>query len=244
MARFKSINDIVNQVLIEVGVPKQSDVFFTSDHAAIQLTNLANSVGYELLQDHPWEGLVKEHSITTSSADSGKYELPDDFAYMLEQTGWDRTNNVPLLGGASGQQWQYLLGRNLVSETIYVTFRQAQNQFWIFPSPPPDNQEITFEYISRHWVHPDGDKTRSDDLVRHTGDTVLFEPYLFERLLKLRFLEARGFDTKAANATYVKAFNSWSGKDSSSPVLNAGGRRQGVPFIDGEFNLPDSRFGH
>ena len=243
MARFKSINDIVNQVAIEVGIPKQADIFASTDPASEQLIYLSNSAGYELLQSEAWEGLVREYDITTQSTDTGKYPLPDDFAYMINQTGWDRSNNVPMLGPLSAQEWQYLEGRDLVSHTIYASFREVENEFWLFPQPPPDGLDIHFEYISRNWVQPKGVVGTFDDKVTDPSDIELYEPILFERLLKVRFLEARGFDTTAATTQLERAFGSWAAKDKGAAVLNAGAGRRGFPYLNGFRNTPDTGYG-
>lgn len=243
MARFKTINDICNQVAIEVGIPKTADVFSALDSAFIQLTTLANSCGYELLQDAAWEGLVREYALTTQLGDDGKYDLPEDFGYMINQTGWDRTNDVMLGGPLSAQEWQYLEGRDLVSQTIYATFREVENQFWLFPQPPPVGLDIRFEYISRNWVLVNGIAGQFDDKTVQPADIVLYEPYLFERLLKLRFLEARGFDSGTAASQYGKSLISWKGKDKGAPILNAGHTYGGVPYLDAFKNTPDTNFG-
>ena len=241
MSNFKTINEIVNQVAVEVGLQAVSDVFASQDAAMKQLTTLANSCGYELLQSEAWEGLVREHSFVTQDIDSGIYDLPDDFSYMIDQTGWDRSNNVPLMGPLSPQEWQYLLGRDLVSHTIYASFRQRENKLYIFPQPPPDGLNIHFEYVSTSWVLSNGQEYA--DQVTEPSDTVLYEPYLFERLLKLRFLEARGFDTMAAAQAFQRSFDSWKAKDKGAPILNSasGGFRH--PLIDSVNNTPDTGFG-
>jgi hypothetical protein len=243
MARFKTINDIVNQIAVEVGIPKAADVFSSPDIAFEQLTTLANSGGIELLQDNTWEGLVRELAFTTQPGDDGKYDLPDDFGYMINQTGWDQTNNVMVGGPLSAQEWQYLVGRDLVSQTIYATFREVDNQFWLFPQPPPEGIDISFEYISRNWVLVDGVAGQYSDAVVGPADVVLYEPYMFERLLKLRFLEARGFDTTSAAATFDKSFLAWQGRDKGAPILNGGRTYGGVPYLDGFRNTPDTNFG-
>jgi hypothetical protein len=241
--RFKTINQIVNQVALETGIPKQSDIFASNDPATAQLIALSNACGYELLQDEAWEGLARLKEFTTQSGDDGKYDLPDDFAYILNQTAWDRTNNVPLGGPLSAQEWEALQGRDLVSSTIYATFREVENQFWIYPQPPKVGIDIAYEYTSRNWVNVNGTGTAFSDEVTNSADTVLYEPHLFERLLKMRFLEARGFDTSMAAAQYEKSFVSWAGKDKGGPVLNAGRRHSGIPYLDGLYNTPDSGFG-
>ena len=82
-----------------------------------------------------------------------------------------------------------------------------------------------------------------NDKVTTPSDVVLYEAFLFERLLKVRFLEARGFDSSAAAAQYVKVMESWTGKDKGAPILNAGRSRGGVPYLDGFRNTPDTGFG-
>ena len=243
MARFKTINDICNQVAVEVGIPKTADVFSSIDIAFEQFTTLANAVGYELLQDAAWEGLVREHAFTTQIADTGIYDLPDDWGYMINQTGWDRTNNVALGGPLSAQEWTYLLGRDLVSQTIYATFREVNNKFNLFPQPPPVGLDISFEYISRNWVLVNGQADTFSDKVVQAADVVLYEPHLFERLLKLRFLEARGFDSTSASTQYTTSLISWGGKDKGAPILNAAGQYGGVPYLDSFRNTPDTNFG-
>ena len=243
MARFKTINSICNQVAVEVGLQRVQDVFEATDVAFDQLTTLANACGIELLQDEKWEGLVREFAFTTQMGDDGKYDLPDDFAYMINQTGWDRTNKVALGGPLSAQQWEYLVGRDLVSQTIYASFRERENMLWLFPQPPPTGLDISFEYISRNWVLVNGQAGEYNDHTEQAGDVVLYEPFLFERLLKARFLEARGFDSTVAVEQLNRAFNSWSGKDKGAPVLNAGRRYTGIPYLDTFYSTPDTGFG-
>jgi len=243
MSRFKTINDICNQVAVEVGIPRASDAFSATDVAFSQLTTLANACGIEMLQNAAWEGLVREFKFTTQSGDTGVYALPDDFGYMINQTGWDQTNNVPMLGPLGAQQWAYLKGRDLVSQTIYASFRELENKLFLFPQPPPVGLDISFEYISRNWVNVKGQPDQYADFCDSPADVVLYSPHLFERLLKLRFLQARGFDTTVAQNQFEVSFTSWTAKDKGAPVLNAGRGGRGMRYLDGYGNTPDTRFG-
>ena len=195
------------------------------------------------LQTYPWEQLVRSEQFITQAADSGIYELPVDFAYMINQTGWERSENVPLFGPLSAQAWTYLLGRDLVSYTIYASFRQAQGQFWLFPQPPAEGLDINYEYISRNWVEDSSSPGTYDDKVKAAGDKVLYEAILFERLLKTRFLEARGFDSQKALDQYVLSLDAWGARDKGAPVLNAGRGGWVYPYLDSYNNTPDTNFG-
>jgi len=243
MARYKSINDIINQVAVEVGLAKTQDVFASTDDSFNQLVALANAAGNELIQNGSWQILTRQYEIITKTGDDGKYPLPDDFSFMIDQTGWDNTNNVPVGGSLTPQAWTYLEGRDLATSTIYAMFRQVDNEFWIYPQPPPIGLNITFEYVTLNWVLKQGQPDNYSDEVVAPSDIVLFQPYMFERLLKLRFLEAKGLDTTAAATVYDVSLTSWDGNDTSAPILNASNRGRGLPYLDTYRNTPDTNFG-
>jgi len=222
---------------------KQTDVFSAADATFAQLISLANAAGNEIIQDGTWQVLTRAHSITTQAADSGKYPLPADFSYMIDQTGWDNTNNVPVGGSLSPQDWTYLEGRDLVSHTIYASFRQVENEFWLYPQPPPEGLHISFEYVSTNWVLDEGMADQFSDTLNKPSDIVLFQPYMFERLLKLRYLEAKGLDTTAASTVYTRSLDAWDGKETSAPILNAANSGRGLPYLDIYRNTPDTNFG-
>lgn len=241
--RFNTVNEIVNHVAVEVGLTPVTSVFSSGDPAFTQLTYLLTSSLQELSELYPWQILTREYSYTTGSAETGILDLPNDFGYMINQTGWERTNNVPLGGPLSAQDWTYLLGRDLVSSTIYASFRFDQNKLYIFPTPMPEGLNITFEYISRNTISITGTTpTEYTDEAVTAGDYVLFPPTLVRAMLKMRFLEAKGFDSSMATNAYYQALNSWMGKDNSAPVLSASRSRR-YPFLDAYNNTPDTGFG-
>jgi len=253
MARFKSANDIVNQVAIETGLGKQPDIFSSNDASFAQLIALANSCGVELLQSEPWEQLNRKHTITTTAQDNGKYNMPEDYAYMIDQTGWGSNSNSPA-STLSPQEWTYLAGWNSTGAQVTAQFRLNADQLWLYPyalgTPTPDGLTFSYEYISRNWVldqstpsnqAANGIEGNQQD-IRRGSDMVLYEPYLFERLLKVRFLEARGFDTTAAMQQLMSAFQTWSGKDRGANILNAAGTGMGYRYLN-SCNAPDSGYG-
>ena len=243
MARFKSAGQIINQVALEVGLRKVADPFNDADPAYEQLVGLLNSGGIELLEQAEWGVLRREKNFTTVGGDSGIYDLPDDYAYMIDQTGWDRTEDVPLFGPLSAQVWSYLVGRDLVTSTIYASFRLTEGKLYLFPQPPAEGLEINYEYISDSWAAVASDPGTYANQVVESGDTPLYDSYLVERLLKLRFLEARGFDTAAAKNRYELSLESWRGKDKSAPVLRAGSGGWNFPYLDIYDNTPDKGYG-
>ena len=242
---YKTAQQIISQVAVEVGLRKTSDPFAESDPAYEQMVFLSNSCGQELLMEVEWGILRREEEFVTDAATNpeGIYDLPADYEYMIDQTGWEQTQRVPLFGPASPQFWAYLKGRNLVTSTIYAQFRLTEGKLYLFPQPPPDGLVIQYEYISNNWVAAGDDPGAYRNSVETSGDTILYNAYLFERLLKLRFLEARGFDTEKASDTYATALENWKGNDKSAPILNAAGGGWQYPYLEPLRNTPDSGFG-
>ena len=243
MAQYKSAGDIINQVALEVGLRRVADPFSDADPAYDQLVGLLNSGGLELLEESEWGVLRREETFTTVAGDSGIYDLPADYAYMIEQTGWERAENVPLFGPLSPQGWAYLIGRDLVSYTIYASFRLTEGKLYLFPQPPAEGLEIAYEYVSDSWVEVASQPGTFANQAVAAGDMVLFNGYLAERLLKYRFLEARGFDTTAAKDRFDLSLESWKGKDKSAPILTAGQGGWQYPYLESYRNTPDTNFG-
>jgi hypothetical protein len=243
MARLLSVNDVINRAALEAGLLPSSSPVDDPDEAYIQLTGLLNSAGQELLELHPWQTFVQRYEINTTGADSGTYDLPDDFNYMIDQTGWDRTNRVAMGGPLSAQDWTYLEGRDLVSQTIYASFRQVDNKLDLFPQPPPDGLRITFEYIGRNWISEQGQDAPNRDTVGAGSDIVWTDPLLTIKFLKLKFLQAKGFDTTAAALEFDTLLASRTGKDAGAPILSASNSGRGFPYLTPYYNTGDSGFG-
>lgn len=243
MARYDLAGDIVNDAAVECGLVAVSDPFISTDAAFVQLCRMLTAACRELIGVHQWERMVATHTIITSSLDTGSYPLPDDYLYMIDQTGWTPTNRLPLGGPLSAQDWSFIAGSGWDQYTIYISFREFDGTFQIQPNNPvPNAQTITFEYIRNTFAYADPLlPTVQVNRVTASTDTVLFPPILIMKLLKLRFLEAKGFDTTAALGQYNTALDTWLPKDASSPVLNMGNRRL-FPYLDWR-NIPETNFG-
>ena len=234
---------IINRVAAEVGIQPVADPFSSDDPTFQQLIFLMNTAGEELLIQFPWEQLQNETSITTQSGDTGEYPLPDDFAYMINQTGWERSQNVPLFGPLSPQEWQYLLGRDLVTSTIYASFRIKQGYFTLFPAPPSVGLNIHYEYIGKNWVRDADNPLLFKDEVTKAADTPLYNRLLISRYTKAKYLEAHQMDSSRAQDDFNQMFEQLAGRGAGAPVLNAGRPSGGMPYLDGFRSVPDSGFG-
>lgn len=225
-------NTILNRVAAEVGLDQADNPFESTDKSFIQMKTLLNIAGDELADLWNWQFLIKEHSITTVvPGDDGDYDFPSNYLRMVNQTHWETTNQRPLIGPLSPQEWQYLTNCDVTS-ALDVSFRLRDGNFSIFPQPPENGLIITFEYISRNWVLDSTTGTTYVSSCTLGADTPLYDRTLLSRMLKVKWLEAKNFDTTKAQADLDQAFAMLTQSDKGAPVLSAGGRR-GMYFIDG-----------
>lgn len=234
-------NDILNRVGVEVGLDAVVDPFSSSDKSYVQLKTLLNIAGDELVQLHDWNFLIKEKAFTTVvPGDDGDYDFPTDYQRMVNQTHWEATNQRPLTGPLTPQQWQALTNADITSQ-IDVFYRIRDGGFSIFPQPPGNGLQISYEYISRNWVIDATDGTTMISECQEGGDTPLFDRTLISRMLKVKFLEAKNMDTTKAQADLNQTFALLTGTDKGAPVLNAGYVRR-FRFLDAG-NVPQGSFG-
>jgi hypothetical protein len=242
MARYQTVNEIINQAAIEAGLMPSNDPVGDVDEAFVQMRGLLNGVGQELIELNDWQILVKTFAFTTADGDTGIYPLPSDFSHMIDQTGWDRTNRVMVGGPLSAQDWTYLQGRDLVSQTIYASFRQLEGELYIFPQPPPEGLQISFEYISRDWLkEADSDETR--DNIGAGSNICLLHPQMVTKMLKMKWLQAKGFDASSASIEFETIFGGQIGKDVGAAVLSASNSGRLFPYLDPYRNTGDTGFG-
>lgn len=235
-----SANDILNQVGVEVGLDPATDPYSSSDKSYQQMKFLLNTGGEELCQLHEWDFLRKTFSITTVASQTG-YDLPSDFLYFINSTGWDYTNDNPLSGPLTDQQWTALKALDVASGTSYYAYRIDGDQVQIYPEPP-SGLDLRFEYICRTWVL---DSSTGNTYIAKTesgGDIPLFSRLLLGRMVKVKFLEAKGFDTSKAQADFNQAFYSAIGRSRGAPVLNTVRCDRSSPLLSSS-NLPTTGFG-
>lgn len=154
---------VVSQAALELGLIQSAgdlpdDVYATTDSNITQLLALLKKSGRALLDDYEWQQLRAEWSIRTvgdaQNPRIGAYALPPDFRGLVSQSGWNRTQRLPMGGPLSEQEWQYLASR-LTGVVWTVLFRPMQGLIWLYPpTNTPTEQDITFAYKSKYWARP------------------------------------------------------------------------------------------
>jgi hypothetical protein len=216
-----------------------TDPFANTNPNIVQLCQLLNDLGQDLLRDYSWSHLRKEYTFSTANG-TASYALPTDLARVVDQTAWNRTQQMPMRGPVNGQQWQQLQA-GLVSFTLPGAFRIFGDLFYIY-STPTAIETIAYEYQSRYWVKPTGQSSPTSESTTAYQDTLYFDRRVLVTGLKLYFRRAKGFDSTAAQDEFTRAVERAMENDSAAPVLSLNGGTGGMRLLDG-LNVPETGFG-
>ena len=108
---------------------------------------------------------------------------------------------------------------------------------------PPNGLDINFEYQRRTWVRDSVDPTMFKADVVVGADVPLFDRTLITRMLKMKWLESKGFDTTKPQDDFNQAYDFLCGKDQGAEILSAGRNGRSFPYLDSYRNTPDKGFG-
>lgn len=236
---------ILNDVGVEIGLDVSSDPVASTEKSWIQLVRILNIAIEEIAEMHEWQQFKREKTFTTDLVGAhaqGQYDLPTDFHYMIDQTHWDRSNNIPLGGPLSSQTWQYLKGYSVVSDSIYASFREQEGLLMLWPTPPSTGLTIAFEYASTNWIRNAADSAYLSRLVS-SGDKILLPPSVIRTYLKAKYLESKGFTSVPARESLQMFFDSQIGKDQGAGRLSMNKRAGRYPYLDPYRNAPDTGYG-
>lgn len=238
--------DIISAAAVMCGLAAPTSPYSSSGDVEVQMRTLLNQCGRELYAAYQWQQFVRTHTIDTgpTPVSDGLYDLPTDFGYLINQTGWTPTGSgmgLPLGGPLTEQQYTYLVATGLATSTIYVSFRIADRKFAVLPAPAPADIDITFQYVSNGWVLVNGGSTRASKAV-NGDDVVMFEPILISTMLALRYKQSKGLNAKDLLEQYQSLFSLFTGVNTGAPTLNMA-RRIGFPYLNPWTNVPQTGFG-
>jgi hypothetical protein len=235
---------IIQDAAREMSLAAPSSAASSSDLTAQQLFAHYNALGRMLVSRRGWVQLFKEYPFNTAVG-TVSYALPADFKRPVTQTEWDRVAQSMLRGPASKQEWQFIRSAGVSSGLSWspqfkLLVDTAGNKVLTLASAPVDIRALSFWYISKNWVFDASsqgkDKATADD------DTAVFPDPLMVAGVKLRFFQAKGFDTTSLAADFQTALDDATEGDDSAPVLSLDHRARLGNIINVN-NLPESGYG-
>lgn len=141
---------VVSAAALELGLVGAtiSNPFASTDKNVLQLNALLQKLGQDLARQHPWSQLQTQGSITTASG-VASYPLPSGFLRLIDQTAWNRTEQLPM-PSTGPQGWQQLKART-AGGLVNKVLRIYGGAIHLYETPTAA-ESIYFEYQTRFWV--------------------------------------------------------------------------------------------
>ena len=160
-----------------------------------------------------------------------KYDLPSDYESLVPRTMWDKSKHWEMLGPESAQQWEWLLS-GYISTGPRIRWRLLGSYFQIWPG-------FSNEYRSNGWALSAVGAVKTSFTV--DTDTCIYPSRLMVLMTKLKYFEAKGFDTTAMFRNFAYELEAAMALDMSSANLSFAPRPGSV--LIGYDNIPDSGYG-
>lgn len=226
-----SLLTIIQYVCGRVGVPVPATVYGTTDTQVLQLLRLLEEEGNDLARRGDWEGITFEATHTTIAAeDQGAITsiATNGYRIIKNDTFWDRTNKLPILGPLSNEEWQTLKGVGTTGPRYH--FRLRGGKVLINPVPTA-GYTWAFEYLSKNWILG-ADGTTYKQYFTLDTDTILLPEDLALMGLRWRWKKEKGFDYAEDFRTYETQVKDALSRDGGKRTLSMdGSHRRAQPGI-------------
>ena len=164
---------------------------------------------------------------------------PSDFDRQVDRTQWDKSKHWEMLGPSTPQQREWLRS-GYISTGPRIRYWYMGGFFQIWP-PLGSTEVLSMEYVSKYWIYATGATTTSKTIFTVDTDTCIFPDPLMRALIKLKYLEMKGFDTTAHYREFTMQRDLARAADGGSPTLSMAPRPSSV--LIGWENIPDSNYG-
>lgn len=246
MTNTATLQSVVNSCCTLLSLPKVASAVDSTNPAIALLVEQANIAIAEMFTQYEWPELTKTGEITVYTTDTPNpgqateksYDLPEDFFRFIDQTQWNASMRFPAVGPVAPQGWMtYLVFP--ISANFTLTWQVREGKIWFLNPPASPGQLFRYMYYSAATVRDADDVNLYKNVATKNGDVFMLDGLLMTLLTRLKWLEAKGFDSSAAARDFGTAWDSRVGAKKGANILNMAGNRHGYPYI-GIGNLPEA----
>lgn len=187
---------------------------------------------------------VTASQFPTSAATSGtiyfqkvRYALPSDYDSIVPRTQWDKSKHWEMLGPEDAQQWEWIQS-GYISTGPRVRWRLLGSYFQIWPGFS-NAENLGFEYRSVSWAASAAGIAKTSFTV--DTDTCIYPDRLMVLMTKLKYFQAKGFDTTALYRDWYTELETCMAQDQSAANLSFAPSPGQI--LLGWNNIPDSGIG-
>lgn len=167
-----------------------------------------------------------------------RYAMPNDFAYYMATTSWDRSFRWQLLGPLEAQEWQVL--KSGISPTGPRRRFRIMGNYWYVDPVPTAVETVVFEYYSNSWCQSSAGVAQN----KWVADTDYYslDDEAFILGLKWRFLAAKKLDYTQEESTYKLLVERLMARNGANRDLPLNAQASGIRLLN-EQNVPDTGYG-
>ena len=216
---------IVQSACRRIGILSPNAAVSSTDPQIIQLLELANEEGQEQAFRYPWEALQNEATFTTVAAQvqCTIASCTTGFAYIVNDTIWNRTLRRPVYGPKSQQDWQQ--SKAMQINGPFNAFRIINDVINFYPVPVA-GQSCYFEYITDSWVNTSTGGV--SPVWTNDADTPKIDDQLIILGTIWRWKAAKGLDYAEDFAKYERRIQDVMARDAGKQTLNLAGVKNDI----------------
>lgn len=130
MQKYATASEIINTALQELGMGVVNIDAAALDATGWQMIGLLNSLGSEVLRANDWQHLEQVMTFVGDGVND-TFDLPTNFGRQVNQTEWSVSQNRPMQGPVSPQQWAWNK-YGIVSAGMFFQYRILRGQYHVF----------------------------------------------------------------------------------------------------------------
>ena len=246
MTDSATLQSVITTACSMLSLPVPADPAGSTDPNITLMKTASNLASLEMLNAYEWSQLTKQGSIQVfnnapppgNQATETAFPLPEDFYRFIDQTQWNAAMRFPAVGPVSPQGWMtYMVFP--ISANFTLTWQIRQGSIYFLNAPVAPGQEFRFMYLSRALVQDANDPDLYKNIATKNGDVFQLDGLLMALMVRVKWLEAKGFDSGSAVRDFLLAFDSRVGAQKGANILNMAGGPHDYPYI-GIGNLPEA----
>lgn len=220
-----SLLTIIQNVAEFQGLTSPNVVIGSTDAQIIQLLQIANREGVALAgRKSTWQAMVRENTFTLTATENqgamnGTVITDSDFDYIINDTIWNRTQIIPILGPLNSQEYQYRQALSITGP--FPRYRILNGDLLIDPAPSNSTDTAAFEYQSTSWCQSAAGAGQAKWAA--DNDVGLLNEGLMELGITWRWKSLKGLDYQEDFAEYESQVANAITRDGGKPVLNSQG---------------------
>jgi len=222
------------------GLPRPAIAVASQDDQILQLVGLLNEVLEDLTTRYVGTALQKTATwASTATENQGLLETlaPSGFKWMIDETFWDRTKQLPVYGPRNPQEWE--LAKATPMTGPYLEYRIQEGSL-LLHGVPEAGHTMAFEYASDWSVKPVTGAYKP--FFTLDTDISTFPTAVLMAGLNWKWRLEKGLKYAEQFRTYETQVADFNGHDGSKPTISMNGEpdgyKPGIFIPAGNWPLP------